>query len=333
MTSEVVRHDGLRSRRRARRRRPGHRRARARRPARRRRPQDRAVPRAPSTGLLDARAAVPRGLPGPPGAVRTGSGSRCLQGHRLPGHPVAGRRSTAAPSGSASTTPSSAGCRRTGRCPTASTSRPTRRPATSTWSRAALPRHPVPRRVDPHRARLRAAPRPAAGAAWGEPPGGAVAERSDTAVLVVDHYDSYTWNLVHLVASRHRRPPRRGRARRSLACSTRSLRLLPRRALARARAPRRACRLRRSGADVFAASVPVLGVCLGHAGPGHGVRRDGASGSQPAHGEVAVGAPRRRAASSPASRRRSRRCATTRSPPPRCPTCLEVTARDERTGW
>ena len=60
--------------------------------------------------LLDAPAAVPRGLPRPPGALRPAGNPLGLQGHRLPGHPGRGAASTAGPSGSASTTPSSAGC-------------------------------------------------------------------------------------------------------------------------------------------------------------------------------------------------------------------------------
>ena len=53
-------------------------------------------------------------------------------------------------------------------------------------------------------------------------------------------------------------------------------------ALARARAPRRPARLRgRPRGAARAAAVPVLGVCLGHAGPGHDVRRHGRAGRRP----------------------------------------------------
>ena len=76
--------------RRARRPRPGGRRSRARRPARRQSPQDRGVP-ARDRRPPGVRPAVPRGVPGPPGAVRPARDSPCLQGHRLPGHAVAGR--------------------------------------------------------------------------------------------------------------------------------------------------------------------------------------------------------------------------------------------------
>ena len=64
----------------------------------------------------------------------------------------------------------------------------------------ALPRPAVPRRVDPDPARLRPGPRPGR-----RPPArlnrvyvGPVAVPD---VVVVDHHDSYTWNLVHLVAA------------------------------------------------------------------------------------------------------------------------------------
>ena len=87
----------------------------------------------PSTTLLDAEPAVPGGLPGPPGAVRPARDPAGLQGHRLPGHPVAGRASTGATE--------RVGFYNTfvGRVGDATlpdgrhASRPTRRPATSTW--------------------------------------------------------------------------------------------------------------------------------------------------------------------------------------------------------
>ena len=83
------------------------------RPARRRRPED-AHLRAAVAELLAAER--------PFLAVCLGHQALChelghpagLQGHRLPGHPVTGRASTAAPSGSASTTPSSVGSAPTG---------------------------------------------------------------------------------------------------------------------------------------------------------------------------------------------------------------------------
>ena len=88
MTSEVVRHDEYRDGR-PRRLRPGHRRPGPGRPARRRRPEDGHAPRR-GRAAARAGAAVPRGLPRPPGAVPPARAPAGLQGHRLPGHPVAG---------------------------------------------------------------------------------------------------------------------------------------------------------------------------------------------------------------------------------------------------
>ena len=74
----------------ARRLRPRHRRAGARRPARRRPPQDRDLPRGRRRAAR-ATAAVPGGVPRPPGAVQPARDRPGVQGHRLPGHPVARR--------------------------------------------------------------------------------------------------------------------------------------------------------------------------------------------------------------------------------------------------
>ena len=105
--------------------------------------------------LLAERAAVPRRLPRPPGALPRARDPAGLQGHRLPGHPVAGARSRAGPSGSASTTPSwPDGARHGAARRRASRGRPGDRRHPRAL-RPALPRRPVPRRVDPHRARLR----------------------------------------------------------------------------------------------------------------------------------------------------------------------------------
>ena len=104
--------------------------------------------------------------------------------------------STAGRRGSASTTRSSARrSARRRRCRTGVERR--RRPGDRRrppGHRPALPRHPVPRRVDPHRARLRPDPRPGP-----RPAARDRVRRRD--VVVVDHHDSYTWNLVHLVAA------------------------------------------------------------------------------------------------------------------------------------
>ena len=164
--------------------------------------------------------------------------------------------------------------------------------------RAALPRHPVPRRVDPHRARLRPDPR-----AWWPADltlAGLGARLSPVAipdVVVVDHHDSYTWNLVHLVAEvtgvlPDGRPARRGDA------PSEVLRALPRRALARARPPGRPGRLRRRAARCCspapARSSASAWACRAWS------RRTAARVDRvaPAHGEVARGRPRRPRASS-----------------------------------
>ena len=115
MTSRVVRHEDY-AHRRLRRRRPRDRRPGPGRPARGRPPQDRVVPpcrRRPAR----LRPAVPRGVPGPPDAVRAARARPRLQGRRLPGHAVAGAARRPHRAGRASTTPSSAGCRPTASLP------------------------------------------------------------------------------------------------------------------------------------------------------------------------------------------------------------------------
>ena len=184
-----------------RRRRPGHRGSRPGRPAPGRPPQDRCLPRrhggAPRLG-----AAVPLGLPGPPGALRPARDRPGLQGHRLPGD--AGPRR---PLGHAAGV---AGGWRGDRRLLQHLRGPSRRAAPRGrhgghrpgqrrrphGARPALPRRAVPRRVraDPERLRAAAGPRPRPADL-----GPAVGHRPD--VVVVDHYDSYTWNLVHLVAA------------------------------------------------------------------------------------------------------------------------------------
>ena len=112
--------------------------------------------------LLATRSALPRGVPRPPDALRPPRHPARLQGHRLPGHAVADPLPRAHRAGrllqhlrrpgERSGRPSRG---RHGRAGRGDRRRPPRR-------RAALPRHPVPRGVDPHRARLRPHPRPRA---------------------------------------------------------------------------------------------------------------------------------------------------------------------------
>ena len=92
LTSSVIRHDEYDEARDAadpRRGRPGDRRTRPRRPARRGRPQDGRDARGRRPAARP-RAAVPRRLPRPPGAVPPARPRARLQGHRVPGHPVTG---------------------------------------------------------------------------------------------------------------------------------------------------------------------------------------------------------------------------------------------------
>ena len=288
--------------------------------------------RAAVARLLARGAAVPRRLPGPPGAVPPAGASRWPTRTSSSRAPSRRCRSTGAtervgfyntfvgrlggvarPAGVR--VEADAGDRR---------HPPARGPA--------LPRHPVPRRVDPHRARLRpaalAGARPAVLARTCCRAGGPAcpSHRSNVEVVgdrltpvgtpdvvVVDHYDSYTWNLVHLVAAvtggcrgwwsttevgaeevlRHShvvlspgpRPPRR------------SARLRGRARGAARRQPAGARRLPR------------------HAGPGHGVRRHGRPRASP----PTARSPRScttAAVSSPACPSASARCATTRWRPP-----------------
>ena len=145
-------------------------------------------------------------------------------------------------------------------------------------------------------------------------------------VVVVDHHDSYTWNLVHLVASVTGVLPTV--VQHDEVSAEEVLRALARRAVARARAPRTTRPTSRSGARCCSpATRPVLGVCLGMQGlvTAYGGTVDRVA---PAHGEVARishdGAGRLRRAAAAASRR----CATTRWRPSTCRRALEVTASD-----
>ena len=159
MTSEVVRHEdyaaGLPRRLRPRDRRARARATRATTPTRRWRRLRAAV-----AALLAAGAAVPRGVPGAPGAVPPARHPACPTRTSSSRAPSRRSRSTGGPSGSASTTRSSGGPAPR-RCPRGV--RVEADPETGDIHHlvgSALPRHPVPRRVDPHRARLRPAARP-----------------------------------------------------------------------------------------------------------------------------------------------------------------------------
>ena len=149
-------------------------------------------------------------------------------------------------------------------------------------------------------------------------------------VVVVDHHDSYTWNLVHLSppspaccrgsSSTTRWTPRRARAQ-------------SRRPVARTRASRTTRRTSRSVARCCrAGTVPVLGVCLGMQGLvtayGGTVDRD----ARPRGG--GPDRPRRRGRLPPGCRRGSRPSATTRSRRSTLPDCLVATAHvpGDRTG-
>ena len=77
-------------------------------------------------------AALPRGLPRPPGALPPARHPPGLQGHRVPGHPVAGRHRRPHRAGRLLQHLRRAGRRRRARCRPGSPSRRTRPPATST---------------------------------------------------------------------------------------------------------------------------------------------------------------------------------------------------------
>ena len=95
-------------------------------------------------------------------------------------------------------------------------------------------------------------------------------------MVVVDHYDSYTWNLVHLVAS----------VTGVLPTVVQHDEVSPAAVLAHSHVvlspgpghPDDPADFAVGREVLLAATRPVLGVCLGHAGPGHGVRRHGRAG-------------------------------------------------------
>ena len=108
-------------------------RSRARRPARRRPPQDRGVPPG-RRRRARRRPAVPRRVPGPPDAVRAPRHPARLQGHRLPGHPVADPAGGTHRAGRLLQHLRRPGRRPATSCRRASRSSATRRPATCTRS-------------------------------------------------------------------------------------------------------------------------------------------------------------------------------------------------------
>ena len=310
MGSRVVRHETLleHGARALRRRRPRRRRTRARRPARARPPQDRGLPPGDRRPARVGQA-VPRGVPGPPGALRPARDSPCLQGHRLPGHPVVGAASTGARSGSASTTPSSAGSA-TDDLPDGVTVETD--PATGDIHLVAGPNfrgvqfHAESILTENGFALLR---RPAAGAA------GVTTSRgcSWSTTTTPTPGTSCTWS------PRSPASCRRSSSTTRPACSTVAGRCHPRRAVTRTRSPGRRRPTSRSAPTVFDARRAGARRVPRHAGPRHVVRRDGGRGSSRPTARwrrsTTTGS-----ACSPGSRRRSRRCATTRSPRPRCPT-------------
>ena len=106
-------------------------------------------------------------------------------------------------------------------------------------------------------------------------------------VVVVDHHDSYTWNLVHLVAVGHRRAARRSSSTTRSAPPT-SLAALATSCSRPGPGTRPTRPTSRSAARCCSpATGPVLGVCLGMQGlvTAYG----GTVGRvEPAHGEVAA---------------------------------------------
>ena len=110
--------------------------------------------RAATEELLASRQALPVGVPGAPGAVRPARDPAGLQGHRLPGHPVAGRPRRRRAGGRLLQH-----LRRSAGRPAARRRHRGDRPGDRRHphgQRTALPWRAVPRRVDPHRERLRA---------------------------------------------------------------------------------------------------------------------------------------------------------------------------------
>ena len=127
--------------------------------------------------LLDTPAAVPGRVSRPPGALRPAGDPLGLQGHRLPGHPGRGQPRRPSRAGRLLQHLRRPGLDQPGRRRRPAARRPHRRGRPGVrrrppGARPALPRDPVPRRVDPHRARLRP----------GAPPGERPARRNRSVV-------------------------------------------------------------------------------------------------------------------------------------------------------
>ncbi len=107
--------------------------------------------RASVAGLLEARAPLPRGVPGPPGAVPPARHPPGLQGHRVPGHPVGGALRRPHRAGRLLQHVRRPGAGPAPRCPPASRSTSRPRPATCTtwWVRTTAASSSTPSRSSP----------------------------------------------------------------------------------------------------------------------------------------------------------------------------------------
>ena len=138
-------------------------------------------------------------------------------------------------------------------------------------------------------------------------------EAGAMSTLLIDNYDSYTYNVFHLLAAVCGRGADRGAQRHGLLAGALALGLRRDRALPRPGPPRALARLRRLRGHPAPRESPVLGVCLGHQGHRPHAQRAGheraARDARPAQPRSATTA----TASSRGSPRASRWCATTRS--------------------